>query len=171
MASKRSKMQDMHIVPGWSDKSQGLLAGDCINKPRWLVQQATTECKGCKLWWKLMWPELKAAIERMTQELLTGLDTALHCGFETLWVSCYILSRAYLFQFPTTLPCRMLWLRACIKGLALWEPYLHMKTCTYSQGAVLMAKYCEKFVENTKKAVFFLEKHVIRGGGGWLSTP
>ena len=33
-------------------------------------------------------------------------------------------------------------------------------------GAVLIVKYCGKFVENTKKAMFFLEKHVIRGGGG-----
>ena len=39
------------------------------------------------------------------------------------------------------------------------------KTCTYGLGAVLIVKYCEKFVEDTKKAMFFLEKHVIRGGG------
>ena len=32
------------------------------------VQQAKTECKGCKLWWKLI-AELKAAVERMTREL------------------------------------------------------------------------------------------------------
>jgi len=77
---------------------------------------------------------------------VTGLNTALCCGFnscKTLWVCCYILqilSEAYLFWFPTTVSLGMPQFWACTKGLALWEPCTHMKTCTYGLGTVLIQK-------------------------------
>ena len=44
---QKKQTQDTHIVPGWSDKSQGLLAGDCVDKLRRLAE--TKLSKGCEL--------------------------------------------------------------------------------------------------------------------------